>query len=106
MLRNVRGCVRGGGGGGGAGRGVGWGGGAGVCDPALRGVTGGWGVLVLVLRNAPTFIYQIMLFYCVDLPYYKKFVPASQHLKVIRNGVCYYNNSCLPFKNDILPAFR
>ena len=36
--------------------GVGWvGGGGGVCDPALRSVTGGWGgggVLVLVLRNA------------------------------------------------------
>ena len=29
-----------------------WGGGGGVCDPALRSVTGGWGVLVLVLRNA------------------------------------------------------
>ena len=67
---------------------------------------GGWGVLVLVLRNAPAFIYQIMLFYSVDLPYYKKWVPASQHLKVIRNGVCCYNNSCLPFENDILPAFR
>ena len=54
MLRNVRGCVRGGGGeGGGEGGGVGGGGG---CDPALRGVTGGWGVLVLVLRNAPAFI--------------------------------------------------
>ena len=102
MLRNVRGCVRGGGGGGG-GEGGGVGGG---CDPALRGVTGGWGALVLVLRNAPTFIYQIMLFYCVDLPYFKKWVPASQHLKVIRNGVCCYNNSCLPFENDILPAFR
>ena len=23
-----------------------------MCDPALRSVTGGWGVLVLVLRNA------------------------------------------------------
>ena len=68
---------------------------------------GGGEVLVLVLRNACIyFTRSIMLFYSVDLPYYKKLVPASQHLKVIRNGVCCYNNSCLPFKNGILPAFR
>ena len=72
-----------------------------MCDPALRSVTGGWGGV----GNSVTF-FQIMLFYSVDLLYYKKWVPASQHLKGIRNGVCCYNNSCLAFKNDILPAFH
>ena len=78
--------------------------GVGVCDPALRSVTGGRGG-VSDTYSLHLF-YQIMLFYSVDLPYYKKLVPASQHFKVIRNGVCCYNNSCLPFENDILPAFR
>ena len=60
--------------------GVGGGGGGGR-DPALGSVTGGWG------GGGG------------DLSYYKKWVPASRHLKVIRNGVCCYNN-------DILSTFR
>ena len=49
-----------------------------------------------------------MLFYCVDLPYCKKWVPASQHLKVIRNGMMLYNNinSCSPFKNDNINYYQ
>ena len=40
-------------------------GGGGVCDPALRSVTGGWGgVLVLVLRNACIYFTRNVILLC------------------------------------------
>ena len=71
-------------------------GGGGCVTQRYVALQGGGGVLVLVLRNACIY-FKIMLLYSVDLPHYKTWVQASQHLKVIRNGVCCYNNSCLPF---------
>ena len=90
MLRNAKGGGEGGGG---------------VCDPLLRIVTRGWGgVLILVLRNSCLHIY-ILPDNCIvpcRFALIQNEALATQHLKLIRNGVCCCYRGYLPFKRFII----
>ena len=69
-------------------------GGGGVYDPALRSVTGGWGGCMTQRYVMPAFILPGHFIIPCRFDLIQNRVPASQHLKVIRNAVCCHS-SCI-----------